>query len=180
MKQVQTDKYTIAWFKIADCLSRGEKERALGVYRLLSHSFNDDALAMQLEADIYLSCNEHTRAIELYRSAIELYVKAERFLEAAAVSEHLVMFFPTDKNLYDALFSYYIKLHNDAKVCAYFKLFIQHCDPKNDQLVVLRALERAIDFFAKKKSHNGMKAFLETVSKIDKDLYDYAYDYSKK
>jgi hypothetical protein len=37
MKQTQVDKHTIAWFKIAECVSRGEKERALGVYRLLSH-----------------------------------------------------------------------------------------------------------------------------------------------
>ena len=89
MKQMQKDKYTIAWFKIAECVSRGEKERALGVYRLLSHSFNDDAVARQLEADIYLSCNEKERAIDLYKQAIELYKKSERFMEADAINEHL-------------------------------------------------------------------------------------------
>jgi predicted Zn-dependent protease len=73
MKQMQSDKYTIAWFKIAECVSRGEKERALGVYRLLSHSFNDNAVASQLEADINLAFNEQDQAVVLYRQAIDLY-----------------------------------------------------------------------------------------------------------
>jgi len=75
MKQTQFDKHTIAWFKIAECVSRGEKERALGVYRLLSHSFNDNAVARQLEADIYLSFEEYDAAIALYRIAMEMYQK---------------------------------------------------------------------------------------------------------
>lgn len=89
MKQTQFDKHTIAWFKIAECVSRGEKERALGVYRLLSHSFNDNALKCQLEADIYCSFGETEQAILLYQQAMELYKKSHRSLEAEAVGEHL-------------------------------------------------------------------------------------------
>ncbi len=88
---MQTDKYSIAWFKIAEYVSRGEKERALGVYRLLSHSFNDDAIAKQLEADIYLACNEKERAIGLYKQAAELYKKSKRSTEATAIDEHLAV-----------------------------------------------------------------------------------------
>jgi hypothetical protein len=90
MKQTQFDKHTIAWFKIADCVSRGEKERALGVYRLLSHSFNDNAVARQLEADIYCSFGDTDQAILLYQQAMDFYYKSQRFLEAAAVGEHLI------------------------------------------------------------------------------------------
>jgi tetratricopeptide (TPR) repeat protein len=96
MKQTQLDKHTIAWFKIAECVSRGEKERALGVYRLLSHSFNDTAVARQLEADIYFSFGEQEHAIALYRQAMELYQKSERFLEAVAVCEHVLVMRPHD------------------------------------------------------------------------------------
>lgn len=180
MKHAQTDRYTIAWFKIADCLSRGEKERALGVYRLLSHSFNDDALSLQLEADIYLSCNEQPRAIELYRHAIDLFVKAERFLEAAAVSEHLLIFFPNDTHLYSSLWHYYMYLHNDTKVCFYFKLFIEHSDFKNDQIAIMRSVEKVVDFFVLQQEKNSLTAFLAIILEIDKDLYDYACDYSTK
>lgn len=90
MKQTQFDKHTIAWFKIAECVSRGEKERALGVYRLLSHSFNDNAVARQLEADIHLSFGERDVAISLYQQAMEWYQKTERYLEATAVCEHII------------------------------------------------------------------------------------------
>src|SRR5665213_2107866 len=96
MKQMQFNKHTIAWFKIAECVSRGEKERALGVYRLLSYSFNDNAVARQLEADIYCSFGEHDPAIALYRQAMDLYQKSNRFLEAAAVCEHLMALCPND------------------------------------------------------------------------------------
>ena len=37
----------------SQCVARKEKERALGVYRLLSHSFDDLAFARQLEGDIF-------------------------------------------------------------------------------------------------------------------------------
>lgn len=110
MKQTQFDKHTIAWFKIAECVSRGEKERALGVYRLLSHSFNDNAIARQLEADIYCSFGEREQAFFLYQQAMEFYSKSRRFLEAAAVGEHLVIMQPTDMALHRELVLLYISL----------------------------------------------------------------------
>lgn len=125
MKHMQTDKYTIAWFKIADCVSRGEKERALGVYRLLSHSFNDDAVARQLEADIYLSCNEQDRAIFLYRQAMELYEKTQRILEAAAVCEHLIFLLPHDIVLRKLALNYYLSLEISSKIYSLFQEIIE-------------------------------------------------------
>lgn len=98
MKQVPSDKYSIAWFKLAECVSRGEKERALGVYRLLSYSFDDQAFAYQLAGDLLRSFDDNT-AIEQYHQAAQLYQKAQRFLEAAAVYEHLIHLIP-DKELY--------------------------------------------------------------------------------
>ncbi len=90
MKQARSDRHTVAWFKLAECISRGEKERALGVYRLLSHSFNDQAVARQLEGDIHLSFNNEKEAIVQYDKAADLYQKSKRLLEAAAVYEHLL------------------------------------------------------------------------------------------
>lgn len=125
MKHMQADKYTIAWFKIAECVSRGEKERALGVYRLLSHSFNDDAIARQLEADIYLFCNEQERAISLYRQAVELYKKSKRLMEAAAISEHLVVLLPQDLSLRHELIMCYDKLGLAAKIYVHSQFLIE-------------------------------------------------------
>jgi len=116
MKQTQFDKHTIAWFKIADYVSRGEKERALGVYRLLSHSFNDNAIARQLEADIYCSFGETEQAIVLYQQAMDNYYKSERFFEAAAVGEHLIVLCSDDINLRRTLVQLYISLCMVGKI----------------------------------------------------------------
>ena len=93
MKQVGAEKYNIAWFKLADCIARGEKERALGVYRLLSHSLDDKALACQLHGDILLSFNDD-QAQEKYLQAAQLYQEDNRIVQAAAVYEHLVSMNP--------------------------------------------------------------------------------------
>lgn len=112
---MHAEKYTVAWFKIADCVSRGEKERALGVYRLLAHSFNDVAIAHQLEGDIYLSFNDNDRATQLYHSAAQCYKQSGRLLEAAAIYEHLILLHD-DLALYHELLNLYKTLRVMAKV----------------------------------------------------------------
>jgi tetratricopeptide (TPR) repeat protein len=124
MKQTQFDKHTIAWFKIADCVSRGEKERALGVYRLLSHSFNDNAIARQLEADIYCSFGDLEQAVPLYQQAMEFYHKSQRLLEAAAVGEHLIMVRANDIELRRNMVQLYIVLGLVAKIRAHIQVLV--------------------------------------------------------
>lgn len=125
MKQTQFDKHTIAWFKIADCVSRGEKERALGVYRLLSHSFNDNAIARQLEADIYYSFGEIEQAVSLYQQAMESYHKSQRFLEAAAVGEHLITVRSDDMELRRTMVQLYISLCMVPKIRAQVHVLVE-------------------------------------------------------
>ena len=70
MRHVPSDKYNIAWFRLAECVSRGEKERALGVYRLLAHSFGDEAFAHQLMGDLLLSFDDaQALAVSCWRKA---------------------------------------------------------------------------------------------------------------
>jgi tetratricopeptide (TPR) repeat protein len=89
MKSEFIEKKTIAWFTLAECVSRGERERAFGVYRLLSHSLDDRALAFQLEADLFCAFNMATEALEKYDKAMKIYKQAGKLLEAAAVCEHM-------------------------------------------------------------------------------------------
>ena len=124
MKQSQVDKHTVAWFKIAECVSRGEKERALGVYRLLSHSFNDNAIARQLEADIYCSFGENDQAYVLYEQAMHLYHKSDRCLEAAAVGEHLIAMRPTDIMLHRTMIQLYMSLAMVSKIRAHVQVLV--------------------------------------------------------
>lgn len=124
MKQIPSDKYTIAWFKLAECVSRGEKERALGVYRLLSHSLDDPALVRQLEGDIFLSFNDKQEAVTNYYQAAQLYKKDNRLLEAAAVYEHLLTIQPEDKKYRTVIIDLYNQLTIQSKVKEHAMLLI--------------------------------------------------------
>jgi hypothetical protein len=89
MRQIPSDKYTIAWFKLADCVSKGEREKAFGVYRLLAHSIDDYAYALKLEGDLLFAFNDGS-AFEKYEQAAVLYQQHKRFKEAAALYEDLI------------------------------------------------------------------------------------------
>lgn len=96
MKSVFTEKKNVAWFTLAECVSRGERERAFGVYRLLSHSLDDRALAAQLEADLLCAFNMPEEALESYEKAMRMYKQEGKLLEAAAVCEHMRFIKPDD------------------------------------------------------------------------------------
>jgi hypothetical protein len=116
MKHVYSEKYNIAWFKLAECVSRGEKERALGVYRLLSHSLEDQAFAQQLAGDIFLSFNDDATAMGKYKEAAQLYEQEERFLEAAAVYEHLLTLEPQSPDYHVRLVDLYKRMNIRTKM----------------------------------------------------------------
>lgn len=108
MRYVPSDKYTIAWFKLAECVAKGEKEKAFGVYRLLMHSFDDQAYAYQLEGDL-LGAFQDGRAIEKYAHAAQLYMQNNRFKEAAAIYRDLIEMEPDDKRYVIRLLDVYKK-----------------------------------------------------------------------
>jgi tetratricopeptide (TPR) repeat protein len=89
-----SDKYNLAWFKLAECVTRGERERALGVYRLLAHSLDDRAVALQLEGDILLAFKDIPLAVERYRAAAQAYVQSEKLHHAAAIYDHILVLQP--------------------------------------------------------------------------------------
>lgn len=124
MKQVQFDATsTVAWFKLAECIARGEKERALSVYRLLSHSLGDSAYAQQLEGDIFLSCNDAEFAVKKYESAATLYKKKEQFLRALHVYEKLHVLAPDNVWYLEQLVELSKQLKLSKKATLYKKFF---------------------------------------------------------
>lgn len=96
MRYIPTDKYTVAWFKLAECVAKGEKEKAFGVYRLLMHSLEDKAYAYQLEGDL-LGAFQDERALEKYEHAAQLYVSNHRWKEAASIYQELAGLVPENE-----------------------------------------------------------------------------------
>lgn len=110
MKHLPSDKHTIAWFKLAEFVARGEKEKALGIYKLLMLSVDDEAFACKLEGDILFSFNDQQAIEKYYHSAI-LYQREGKDIEAAAIYENLLMIFPESKDYINKLIDIYKKLN---------------------------------------------------------------------
>ena len=83
----------VAWFRLAELVSRGEREKALTLYRLLSYSFKNKAYALQVEGDLLWSM-EDKRAINKYSQAAYLYEEDKDIVAAIGVFEHLLTLQP--------------------------------------------------------------------------------------
>lgn len=118
MKQAPSEKYSVAWFKLSECIAKGERERALGLYRLLAHSLDNKALAKQLEADILMLFKD-TLAHDKYQEAALLFASQKKWHEAAALYEHLVTLGRDTIELYARLISWYDKIDRTDKVSVY-------------------------------------------------------------
>lgn len=136
MRLIASGSYSsIAWFKLADIIARGEKERALSVHKLLMYSMKDDALSYQLEGDILL-CFDDESALDKYHIAANLYKKAGKFLQAASVYEH-VSLYKQDEKILEALVDVYHVLQNNQGVLDTFSRFMCLCLKKNNISLLL-------------------------------------------
>lgn len=97
---------SVAWYKLADLIARGEREKALSIYRLLAHSLENKAYALQLEGDILWSFDD-PGAYEKYKQAAFLYKKEKRWIDAIAVCEHLLNNDPNNQELLSMLCCFY-------------------------------------------------------------------------
>ena len=105
MEQGSSEKANVAWFKLAEFVSRGEKERALGLYRLLTHSLDDPAFIKKLEAEL-ISHFDVQEAEALYVDAAVLYKKRGQPEEAALIYEELTRLRPQNLTYLEKLIFY--------------------------------------------------------------------------
>ncbi len=78
MDQLFTNRSTIAWFTLAECVLRKEQTKAFKSLKLLSYLVKDQALALQLEGDLFLAFNELEKALACYVQAVELFEKHKK------------------------------------------------------------------------------------------------------
>jgi tetratricopeptide (TPR) repeat protein len=135
MKQSSSEKYTVAWFKLAEFVSRGEKERALAMYRLLAHSLDDVAFVRQLEGDLLLSFNDPI-AYEKYIEAARLYAHKGKLTEAAAIFEHLISFSMSTQEHVLALIELYKELSKEIRVFESMQHIVRSLMEKKEFMVV--------------------------------------------
>ena len=180
MKQVSSDKYNVAWFRLAECVARGEKERALGVYRLLAHSLDDPALIAQLEGDILWSFNDK-QAREKYQEAAELYKRDKRALEAASIYEHLVSMTPESVEYIENLIELYDQLSLEAKVISSHERMVfallKTKDASHEKII--DHMHKAIDGFVQHNKTKELQQFLSKLQAVHDTYYHEAIGYIK-
>jgi len=133
-------KYQVAWFKLSEFIRRGEKERALGIYKLLMHTVDDTAFAKQLEGDLLLFFND-PGAPESYLAAALLYKKTNKLAQATAVYEHLVAQFPHEEAFLSALISCYRELGHPTRIVLTFGRLLTPLAHAQPARVVARAVD---------------------------------------
>ncbi|MCK5632852.1 hypothetical protein KAH94_03825 [bacterium] len=153
MNHVPSQKYNVAWFNLSECVIRGERERALGVYKLLSHSIDDPAFALQLEGDL-LAAFEDKLAIEKYREAAQLYKDGQRFFESAAIYEHLIVLQPDVE-------SYVVQIVSLYKILNFSEKIFYH-------------LQQAINRFSGSSDKKKLNSFLSKLQESNSQLHDLA------
>jgi len=151
---------TVAWYKLADLVARKEREKALNVYRLLSHSFDDKAYALQVEGDILWSFNNHD-ASDKYRQAVVLYKKEQRWINAICVVEHLLYQQPDSAELMGVLLELYVSIGWQDK---FDQLLGQFADKLLTKKVSEKSFLEAIERLGKgcKKLGAGQVSWLKT------------------
>jgi tetratricopeptide (TPR) repeat protein len=136
----------VAWFKLADLIARGEREKALNVFRLLSHSLPDRAYALQVEGDLLWHLDEDQASTEKYKQAAFLYQKEKRWVDAIAIYEHLLTINPTAPQLLGALLVLYAMLdwpeRFQDRLTALISLFEQK---QIDQAVLVNAIRDVVE-----------------------------------
>jgi hypothetical protein len=119
---IPAEKSNIAWFKLAEFVMRKEKERALAVYRLLEHSFHNEAFAKQIEADL-LAAFYDDKAAEKYHDAAHLYEEKEQLHQAFLMYEKSLHFSNQPALIQKLIYlSHTLSLKN--KIVSYVNLFI--------------------------------------------------------
>lgn len=124
MTHLQSDKFNVAWFKLAEFVARKEKERAFGMYRLLIHSISDEGFATQLEGDLLLAFNDD-KALASYAKASELYERNGKLTEAIAVSEHCLTLSPDSIEYITRLIQLYGMLKNTTRMMHYISVLMK-------------------------------------------------------
>jgi len=115
MAHLSSEKFNVAWFKLAEFVGRKEKERALTLYRLLVHSLPDGAFAAQLEGDLLLAFKDD-KAIEAYKRSAQLYEDAGRYMEAALIYEQLVSLMPQSCEIFQRMLNVYKIVAHEFKI----------------------------------------------------------------
>ena len=155
----------IGWFKLAQMVSRGEKEKALGLFKLLSYSFDDTAYILQIEGDLLQSFDDK-EAVTKYQQAAFLYKKEKRVAASIAVYEHLLTLEPFNYVFLSMMLELYARLNWPEKYVDILERIAKGYTGKQvskDQVETM--VKNSFDVMLSEHSRSVVQSLKETVSK---------------
>lgn len=75
-------KMSIGWFCLHEGLQKNEHEKTLLYYRLIMHSYGNNAFFKQVKGELYYFFNELEEAKKQFNEAFDLYIFEEKILYA--------------------------------------------------------------------------------------------------
>ncbi|HBR70902.1 TPA: hypothetical protein DIC20_05080 [Candidatus Dependentiae bacterium] len=141
MKHFSQEKYQIAWFKLSEFIKRRQKERAIGMYKLLMHSVEDPAFAKQVEGDLLLFFEE-PKALDSYLEAATMYKKNGNLAQATAIYEHLVILEPQNADFINQLGKLYSSLNHQTRITLSLQRLIKPIIHAGNIAVLLETFEQ--------------------------------------
>jgi len=173
MKQIERQK-SISWFKLAEFVERGEKERALGIYKLLALSINDTAFTYQLEGDILLAFDDKL-ATGKYLQAAEHYIKQNNIVAAIGTLNHLAILAPENPVAWKMLTDLYLH-HFLNKIIIHLRNLVNYKQVNHAKDCIAKALE----FYQKTQNKAGLDQLISDLVKLNQNLHTYALQILKK
>lgn len=173
MKQIERQK-SIGWFKLAEFVERGEKERALGIYKLLALSINDQAFAYQLEGDILLAFQD-TLAINKYWQAAEYYLKQNNIMAAIGTLNHLVILQPEHIAAWETLSDLYLSHYSNKSV-----IHLRNLINNKQTSSAKNYIEKLVAKYQENQDYKALELIVNEIKLLDHNLYEFAQQIRKK
>ncbi len=167
-----TSRSMVAWFKLAEFVGRGERERAFTLYRLLAYAIPDPALVAQLEGDLLVAFKDD-KAPVAYLRAVELYAESARFESAFRLVTHMTHLCQPTINVLRKL----VLLAGAPNVASYkaralerliFLLLTERAWPEARQLV-----DEAVPWYLDVLPE-ALTSFMAQLAALDEKLYQHA------
>ena len=180
MKQSAVEKTSIAWFKLAECIERGEKERALNLHRLLMHSHGDAAYRKKLEADLLVSFDKQ-KSLDYYCEAALLYAQNGDKQEVVFIYEQIVKLFPDQLEIQKKIITVCEELKWNKKAFFYLVdvVFKMMKTPSVEAITIEEYLYAALDGALSFDCQKQLDQLLRTLEVIDNQWYGKAQAYLK-
>ncbi len=155
---------SVAWFKLAQLVTRKEREKALGLYKLLSYSLENKAYALQVEADLLLALEENEDAMTKYQQAAFLYKKEKNLVLATSIYEHLRSLNPDNSNFLCTLVELYARLDWTEKIEERFDMLLDfYRKNKMTKDEISRTVKLVVNLFALEKKDISRKRFSDFI-----------------